>query len=73
MKHAPKLSYTHQWKLAHDEHAFFLRCEGLSLRQIAKRMGSSDAGYVSWRLYRFSLRLEKALSHPKFYVKVIKK
>ena len=51
--------------MARDEHAFLLRCEGLTIRQISARIEGGSSG-VARMIFRGAYRLNRAMRKTRF-------
>lgn len=51
---------------AQEEHAFLLRCEGLTNKEVSARV----SGYIPMKLFRIAHRLNRAMRHTKFWMEV---
>ena len=65
----PPVDWLHmQYRQARKEHAFLLRCEGMTLRQIGLRLGIGPQR-VRQLIWIFGRRTSRALSHTRWQLR----
>jgi hypothetical protein len=59
--------YNKQFRMARKEHAFLLRCEGLTHREIGERLGIHRSSAHA-QVCNYSYKLNWAMQRTKFYL-----